>query len=80
MAVKRQYISANLDYDGTPWCITVARPFVASALARRQITDAEFFDFVDKEFGTVSLLAKRKIRRNGLTAGRVMLDRQDLPD
>jgi hypothetical protein len=77
--LRRLHISTSMDIDGTPWRVTITRPFALSALMRRGLSDSEFFQFVDEQEGTIALLAKRKVRRHQLQGGRVTLDESDLP-
>lgn len=76
--LKRLHISTSITIDGKPWRVTVTRPFALSALARRGLSDAEFFQFVDEQGSAISLLAKRKVRRQHLQDGRVTLEETDL--
>lgn len=76
--LKRLHISMSMNIDGKPWRVTITRPFALSALARRGLSDAEFFQFVDEQGSAISLLAKRKIKRHQLEGGRVTLDETDL--
>lgn len=76
--LKRLHIAMSMNIDGKPWRVTITRPFALNALARRGLSDAEFFQFVDDQGGAISLLAKRKVKRHQLQGGRVTLDESDL--
>lgn len=80
MVVRRHRIFTTLDFEGKTWRLTVTRSFVMSALVRRVISDTEFFEFVEREHGTIALLAKRKIVKMALHGSEVLIDRYDLPE
>jgi len=78
--VRRQRLVAHVEFEGKSWKITVTRDFVASALLRRSISDQEFHEFVQREHGIITLLAKRKIVKTCLRGDHVLIDRYDLPE
>lgn len=77
--IHRQRISKTMIIDGSQWLVTVTREFVQSAAVKRQMSNDEFFRFIADEESAIRLLARRKVVLMGLTSGKVMLDKTDLP-
>ena len=77
--IHRQRISLQTDIDGSSWSVTITRDFAKSAALKRHMSTEAFYRFIADEAGTIRLLARRKVKKLGLTDGKVILDEADLP-
>lgn len=78
MVVLRQRIETGVELNGGAFRLIVTRDFVAKWLCRRQISDGEFFDFVNQNGGLLAQFARRKLQRWHMTNDRMVIDSSDL--